>query len=78
MKNSPQKLVRRTRGRDNGGNNTVIGGSGNSTIWSGDGGAGFADSQTQANNYIYGGSGIDLLERINCEAANDLEWRIAA
>ena len=77
MKNTTRNFVRRTCGRG-----TVIGGSGNSTIWSGDGGAGFASSQAKANNYIYGGSGktaeVDLFGRINCEAANDFEWRIAA
>ena len=40
-----------------GGNNTVIGGTGNNTIISGDTGANWADSQTHANNYIYGGAG---------------------
>jgi len=45
----------------NGGNSTVIGGSGNDTIYSGDSGANWADSQTTANNYIYGGSGNSII-----------------
>ena len=45
----------------NGGNNTVIGGTGNDTISSGDTGTSWADSETSANNYIYGGAGDSVI-----------------